>query len=179
MRKQLAIGLSVLMLTGIGGISEKSVSNEKQDFSQQYFSIETEQHPIFKQISTDRFLLSIPTRYSYQTAAVYSITGNKKLNFGELNFEDVTVDQCKREGYTYTQTTCTGTRWASGFCPYNSGYFKECCLRSYKYDKSECTPPRKISSTSCGGKYICTCSSTTYPYKSCASPKDLAPHPKF
>ena len=89
-----------------------------------------------------------------------------------MEFNDQTVDQCKREGYT--RTSCPATRWASGFCPYNPGYFKECCLISYKYDKSECTPPRKIGSRSCGGKYTCTCSSITYPYTSCASPKVLS-----
>ena len=172
MRKQLAIGLSVLMLTGIGGISEFNILSDASDIAQITHLEKTSLNKPFEATSWAGFSLDLPNRTSIQTASVFFVTGKKKLNFGNIDFKDNTIAQCRKLGYT--RTSCTGTRWASGFCPYNPGYFKECCLSSYKYDKSECTPPRTISSHSCGGKYICTCSSTTYPYKSCASPKVLS-----
>ena len=174
MRKQLAIGLSVLMLTGIGGISEFNILSDASDVAQITHLEKTSLNKPFEATSWAGFSLDLPNRTQYQTSAVQFIIEKKKLNFGNLEFTDPTINQCKNLGYT--KTSCPSRYWIADKCPYNSNYFKTCCLYSYKYLKSECTSPRTISSTSCGGKYQCSCSTRTYPYTSsnCASPKVLS-----
>ena len=174
MRKQLVIGLSLLMLMGVGGTSDGFTAIKDSIFQNSFpETIKYNNFDAGRQISSPTVNLSLPQRSNYQTASVFFVTGKKKLNFGNMEFNDQTVDQCKNLGYT--KTSCnTGFRLAES-CPYNAIYYKTCCLNSYKYLANECTPPRTISSTACGGKYKCSCSTTTYPYTSsnCKSLKVL------
>ena len=121
MRKQFAIGLSLLMLTGVGGLSEKNVSLETQKFSQQYPSlIETSLNQTFEPKSGASLSADLPNRFSYQTASVQFIVNQNKLNFDSVIFEDNAKEQCQKLGYYLTECTGAGvTRWKAGICPYN------------------------------------------------------------
>ena len=174
MRKQLAIGLSVFALTALGGASEDVLLLKQGVHHNTTHLVETSQNQTFEPKSRASLMLGLPNYFDFQIAAVQSITGGKKINFGKMEFEDQTIVQCKREGYN--EVSCISSYWLAEKCPYNSSYYKKCCSGSYKYLASECTPPRTISSDSCGGKYKCSCSTTTYPYTSsnCKSPKVLS-----
>ena len=160
MRKQLVIGVSILALTGLGGVSENYVSTKLQGASPQYT------HFV-------RTSLGLPYRTNYQTAGVYFITGNKDMDFNNEDaknndFSDPTGDNCKRLGYSIT--SC-----ASGLfnraCPYNDKLYDRCCDAIYKYTAAQCSSPKRLSSDSCGGKYRCYCDTAAYPYPACNSPQ--------
>ena len=171
MRKQLAIGLSLLALTGMGGVSENSfVFVKGQDVSQKHSHlIDAYRNQTFEPMSRASLEVGLPKRFHFRTASVSFITGNSELAFPE--FPDVSVDQCKNFGYTLT--SCPSGN-PSGICPYNTSYFKECCDVRYKYNKKDCTYPNTVSGDSCGGKFMCYCDRSLYPETKCISP--MAPH---
>ncbi len=173
MKKQLAIGISTLTLTGLGGVSEHGVVyiNEQEVYQQYTHLVETSQNQTFEPLSQASLELDLPVRFSTKTAGVYFITDNKSLIFNDgknNDFTDPTGDNCKRLGYTIT--SC-----ASGLfnraCPYNESIYDRCCDVTYKYTASQCTSPRKLSSDTCGGKYRCYCDTATYPYATCNDPQ--------
>ena len=169
MRKQLAIGISLLVLTGMGGESENSfVSVNEQGASQQYTHlVETSLNQTFEPMSRASLEIGLPYRYNFKTASVSFITGNSELTFPE--FPDVSAEQCKNFGYTLT--SCPSGN-PSGICPYNTSYFKECCDIRYKYEKKDCTYPNTVSGDSCGGKYMCYCDRSLYPETKCVAPME-------
>ena len=169
MRKQLAIGLSLLALTGMGGVSESSfVLVKGQGVSQQYTHlIEASRNQTFEPMSGAGFGLSLPNRSNFQTASVQFIAGGRDLTFEIPEFPDNSVANCKQFGYTLTSCS-TGN--PSVFCPYNSAYFKECCDVRYKYDRASCIYPNTVSGDSCGGKFMCYCDRSLYPITSCTAP---------
>ena len=95
MRKQLAIGLSMLTLTGMGGVSENSfVSVEGQGVSQQYTHlVETSLNQTFEPMSGASLEIGLPNHKSFQTASVQFITGGQNLDFGNIDFGDPTIDR--------------------------------------------------------------------------------------
>ena len=157
MRKQLAIGLSLLLLTALGG-EWHNFSQESEDSASQKIHN--------SEISFQSLDLHLPTRNSFQTASVSFITGGDALSFPE--FPDNSPEQCKNFGFTLT--SCPSGN-PSGICPYNTSYFKECCDARYKYNKNECTYPNTVSGDSCGGKFMCYCDRSLYPETKCVSPQ--------
>ena len=112
---------------------------------------------------------SVSVKNFPKLASVHFLTESNGLQFNLPDFKDTSVTDCKNLGYKLN--TCSSGQKASGFCPYNSAYFKECCASSYKYTIENCTYPNTLSKTSCGGKYQCTCDTTLYPVTSCKSPQ--------
>ena len=102
-------------------------------------------------------------------ANVTFITGDKQLDFGNIEFADPYDQLCKDKGYT--KTSCETGYWKSDFCPYKNEYFKQCCADKYKYTADSCSYPNELSSDGCGGKYRCICNRTLYPVESCVSPQ--------
>lgn len=129
---------------------------------------------------------------AYQTAAICFLGDNCNNDSGftsSNNNDDMTVDtanQCAQEGYV--KLNCNSVQQASGLCPYNSGYGKECvckgnlmicasnqigvgdscggkyqsctCKPEFQYTASNCASPRSLSGSSCSGKYSsCVCPS--------------------
>ncbi len=170
MRKQLAIGVSLLALTALGGASENSVSIYPQrEHSQYTHFVNTNLNQSFEPMSGASLEVGLPNRLSFQTASVQFITGGQGLEFGNMDFVDPTIDQCKRYGYSLT--SCSAGQLQGLKCPYNSAYFDRCCDSRYKYDKSACNYPNTVSGDSCGGKYMCYCDRALYPYENCPSPQ--------
>ena len=111
---------------------------------------------------------------SYKLAGVHFIVDatKKQQVWGssglDNEFTDPTGDNCKRLGFAIT--SC-----ASGLfnraCPYNDKIYDKCCDASYHFTASQCTSPRKLSTDTCGGKYSCLCSTSTYPFASCNDPQ--------
>lgn len=119
--------------------------------------------------SESALFLNISHSPSYRVASVNFITGNRQLEFGGIEFNDTTIDDCKREGYDKTQ--CLAGQTPREQCPYNPSYYKSCCDAAFKYDKDACSYPMTISSESCGGKYKCYCDKSLYPVTSCTAPQ--------
>ena len=71
MRKLWAIGLSVLMLTGIGGISEFNILSDASDIAQITHLEKTSLNKPFEATSWAGFSLDLPNRTSIQTASVF------------------------------------------------------------------------------------------------------------
>ncbi len=68
---------------------------------------------------------------------------------------------CKEDGYNQTGS-CGTLQTASGICPYNSSYYRECVCQS---GLVSCTSPQVGGGSSCDGKYAsCQCPSS---YKIC------------
>ena len=168
MRKQLAIGASVLALAAFGGVSENSVLLNQGVTHQYTHLIETSQSQNFEPLSRASLDVGLPNRLNFKTASVSFITGSDGLTFDFPEFIDDSPDKCKQLGYT--KTSCTSGN-PTTFCPYNNTYFKECCDAKYKYSKEECTYPKTVSGDSCGGKYMCYCDRSLYPVEKCQSPQ--------
>ena len=172
MRKQLVIGVSILALTGLGGVSENYVSTKLQGASPQYTHfVRTSLNQTFESLSGASLNEGLPYRTNYQTAGVYFITGKDGVSFGdgkENDFSDPSGENCKRLGYTVT--SCDSGLFNSA-CPYNDSIYDRCCDATYKYTSSTCTTPKTLSSDTCGGKYRCYCDTATYPYSSCNDPQ--------
>ena len=174
MRKQLVIGVSILALTGLGGVSENYVSTKLQGASPQYTHfVRTSLNQTFESLSGASLNEGLPYRTNYQTAGVHFIVSNQGTDFGNddaknNDFSDPTGETCKRLGYTVT--SCASGLFNSA-CPYNDKIYDRCCDVTYKYTSSQCSSPKKLSSDTCGGKYRCYCDATTYPYASCNSPQ--------
>ena len=174
MRKQLAIGVSVLALTALGGVSENNVSTNLQGASPQYTHfVRTSLNQTFEPLSRAGFDLSLPNRHTFQTAGVHFIVGDQGTDFGNddaknNDFSDPTGNYCKNLGYTVT--SCASGLFNSA-CPYNDAIYDRCCDVTYKYSPSQCSSPKKLSSDTCGGKYRCYCDTSTYPYASCNDPQ--------
>ena len=167
MRKQLVIGLSILALTGLGGVRKNSVHEHSQSAASKYIHfIRTCQNQTFESLSEASLAIGLPNRANYQIASVSFITGGEELSFPE--FPDTSPEQCKNFGFTLT--SCSSGN-PVGICPYNTAYFKECCDARYKYNKNECTYPNTVSGDSCGGKYMCYCDRSLYPETQCVSPQ--------
>ena len=172
MRKQLAIGVSVLALTALGGVSENSILTTRRGADQQYTHLTNiNQSQIFEPMSWASLEIGLPNRFNLKTASVEFIVGGGGLSFEVPEFGDPSTEQCSQLGYT--KTLCASGNPAN-FCPYNNAYFKECCDVQYKYDKADCSYPRTVSSDSCGGKYMCYCDKSIYPNASCTSPQVLS-----
>ena len=169
MRKQLAIGVSVLALTALGGVSESDfILINQQGADSQYTHLVKTSLNQFEPLSGASLLLDLPNRNSFQATSVQFITGGDNLDFGNMDFTDPTIEQCQRYGYSLT--SCGAGQLQGLKCPYNSAYFDRCCDGRYKYDKSACNYPNTVSSDSCGGKYMCYCDRSLYPETKCASP---------
>ena len=112
---------------------------------------------------------SVSVKNFPKLANVTFITGNKQLDFGNIEFADPYDQLCKDKGYT--KTSCETGYWKSDFCPYKNEYFKQCCADKYKYTADSCSYPNELSSDGCGGKYRCICNRTLYPVESCVSPQ--------
>ena len=170
MRKQLVIGLSFLALTGLGGVRDFSVNGYQQNVASTYIHfVRTCQNQTFEPLSRASLELGLPNYKSFQTASVQFITGKKNLDFGNMDFGDPTIEQCKKEGYSLT--SCDVGLLPGLKCPYNSTYFDKCCDSRYKYDKSACSYPNTVSGDSCGGKFMCYCDRNLYPLTGCSSPQ--------
>ncbi len=170
MRKQLAIGVSMLALTALGGVSESDfILINQQGADSQYTHLVKTSLNQFEPMSGASLPLGLPNRHSIQTASVQFITGGDNIDFGNMDFTDPTIEQCKQNGYTLT--SCDAGLLKGLKCPYNSAYFDKCCDASYKYNSSECASPKTLSSDSCGGKYKCYCDRALYPVESCSSPQ--------
>ena len=112
---------------------------------------------------------SVSVKNFPRLANVTFITGGSRLDFGNVEFEDASVQACQKRGYNLT--ACDGGYWQYDFCPYNNEYFRQCCADKYKYTADSCSYPNELSSDGCGGKYRCICNRTLYPVESCASPQ--------
>ena len=112
---------------------------------------------------------SVSVKNFPKLANVTFITGDKQLDFGNIEFADPYDQLCKDKGYT--KTSCETGYWKADFCPYKNEYFKQCCADKYKYTADSCSYPNELSSDGCGGKYRCICNRTLYPVESCASPQ--------
>ncbi len=171
MRKQLAIGISLLALTAWGGVSENNfvLTNSKGVFQKYTHLVKTSLNQTFGPMSRASLDLGLPNRNSFQTASVQFITGGGDIEFGSVEFEDPSINNCKKLGYPLNK--CEAGSWSFDFCPYNREYFKTCCADSYKYTSATCNHPNELSSDSCGGKYRCVCNRTLYPVSKCISPQ--------
>ena len=112
---------------------------------------------------------SVSVKNFPKLANVTFITGDKQLDFGNIEFADPYDQLCKDKGYT--KTSCETGYWKSDFCPYKNEYFKQCCADKYKYTADSCSYPNELSSDGCGDKYRCICNRTLYPVESCVSPQ--------
>ena len=105
MRKQLAIGVSVLSLTALGGVSENSVSLNLRGADSQYTHfVNASQDQTFVSLSGVGLNLNLPNRTNYQTAGVHFIVGDQGTDFGNddaknNDFSDPSGENCKRLGY--------------------------------------------------------------------------------
>ena len=112
---------------------------------------------------------SVSVKNFPRLANVTFITGDKQLDFGNIEFADPYDQICKSMGYA--QTSCAAGYWKFDFCRYSNAYFKQCCADKYKYTADSCSYPNELSSDGCGGKYRCICNRTLYPVESCVSPQ--------
>ena len=112
---------------------------------------------------------SVSVKNFPKLANVTFITGDKQLDFGNVEFVDPYDQICKSMGYA--QTSCAAGYWKFDFCRYSNAYFKQCCADKYKYAADSCSYPNELSSDGCGGKYRCICNRTLYPVESCVSPQ--------
>ena len=112
---------------------------------------------------------SVSVKNFPKLANVTFITGDKQLDFGNIEFADPYDQICKSMGYA--QTSCAAGYWKFDFCRYSNAYFKQCCADKYKYTADSCSYPNELSSDGCGGKYRCICNRTLYPVESCVSPQ--------
>ena len=174
MRKQLVIGVSLLTLTGLGGVRANSVQEQSQEAVSTYVHfVRTCQNQTFEPLSGASLAIGLPNRANYQTAGVHFIVSDQGTDFGNddaknNDFSDPTGETCKNLGYTVT--SCE-TGLFNQACPYNDKIYDRCCDVTYKYTSSQCSSPKKLSSDSCGGKYRCYCDTKTYPYASCNDPQ--------
>lgn len=61
---------------------------------------------------------------------------------------------CLKEGYTIT--SCQDGLVLSGLCPYQDGYYSDCCEEGYVYTKQECYEMKRTpSQDTCAGLYFC------------------------
>ena len=172
MRKAVAIGLSGLVIYSYSGVGHSSLKPLASAVSHQYTHlIETNQSQTFESLSQSALLAERTVSLSKftQIASVTFITGGSRLDFGNVEFEDASVQACQKRGYNLT--ACDGGYWQYDFCPYNNEYFRQCCADKYKYTSDSCSYPNELSSDGCGGKYRCICNRTLYPVESCASPQ--------
>ena len=172
MRKVVAIGLSGLVVCSFAGAGYSSLTPGAAELSHQYTHlIETNQSQTFESLSQSALLAerTVSVSRGVKVASVSFIAGDKQLDFGNIDFEDPTIELCKKEGYT--QTSCPSGQNPGTYCPYSRTYFDKCCDSRYKYEKSACTYPNTISGDSCGGRFMCYCDRSLYPVESCASPK--------
>ncbi len=175
MRKQLAIGVSMLALTAIGGVSENNfISDNQLGVPSQYTHfVRTSLNQTFESLSGASLEIGLPYRVNYQTAGVHFIVSDQGADFGNddaknNDFSDPSGESCKRLGYSIT--SCASGLFNSA-CPYNDKIYDRCCDATYKYTSSQCASPKKLSSDTCGGKYRCYCDTKTYPYASCNDPQ--------
>ena len=172
MRKVVAIGLSGLVVCSFAGAGYSSLTPGAAELSHQYTHlIETNQSQTCESLSQSALFAerTVSVSRGVKVASVSFIAGGKQLDFGNIDFEDPTIELCKKEGYT--QTSCPSGQNPGTYCPYSRTYFDKCCDSRYKYEKSACTYPNTISGDSCGGRFMCYCDRSLYPVESCASPK--------
>ena len=93
MRKQLAIGLSLFALTGLGGVNENFVSVHSQEAHQKYTHlVETSQSQTFEPFVGASLFADLPNRVSFQTANVSFIASDvKDLAYSE-DYDVLVVD---------------------------------------------------------------------------------------
>ena len=89
MRKQLAIGLSVFALTALGGASEDVLLLKQGVHHNTTHLVETSQNQTFEPKSRASLMLGLPNYFDFQIAAVQSITGGKKINFGKIWWNEI------------------------------------------------------------------------------------------
>ena len=172
MRKAVAIGLSGLVIYSYSGVGHSSLKPLASAVSHQYTHlIDNNQSLPLNRLSQSVLIAERTVSLSKftQIASVTFITGGSRLDFGNVEFEDASVQACQKRGYNLT--ACDGGYWQYDFCPYNNEYFRQCCADKYKYTSDSCSYPNELSSDGCGGKYRCICNRTLYPVESCASPQ--------
>ena len=82
MRKQLVIGLSVLVLSAFGGGSNLNVHEHAQAATSKYIHfVRTCLNQTFEPLSGASLTIGLPNRLSFQTASVSFITGGGELVF--------------------------------------------------------------------------------------------------
>ena len=173
MRKQLAIGVSVLALTALGGVSENNfISDNQSGVHSQYTHFVRTSLNQFEPLSGASLDVGLPNRSKYQIAGVHFIVGDQGMNFGSAannnDFSDPSGENCKRLGYSVT--SCASGLFNSA-CPYNETIYDRCCDATYKYTSSQCSSPKTLSSDTCGGKHRCYCNTSTFPYTTCNDPQ--------
>ena len=172
MRKAVAIGLSGLVIYSYSGVGHSSLKPLASAVSHQYTHlIDNNQSLPLNRLSQSVLIAERTVSLSKftQIASVTFITGGSRLDFGNVEFEDASVQACQKRGYNLT--ACDGGYWQYDFCPYNNEYFRQCCADKYKYTSDSCSYPNELSSDGCGGKYRCICNRTLYPVESCVSPQ--------
>ena len=172
MRKAVAIGLSGLVIYSYSGVGHSSLKPLASAVSHQYTHlIDNNQSLPLNRLSQSVLIAERTVSLSKftQIASVTFITGGSRLDSGNVEFEDASVQACQKRGYNLT--ACDGGYWQYDFCPYNNEYFRQCCADKYKYTSDSCSYPNELSSDGCGGKYRCICNRTLYPVESCASPQ--------
>ena len=87
---------------------------------------------------------SVSVKNFPKLANVTFITGDKQLDFGNVEFVDPYDQICKSMGYA--QTSCAAGYWKFDFCRYSNAYFKQCCADKYKYTADSCSYPNELSS---------------------------------
>lgn len=133
--------------------------------------IDTSQNQAFESKSQAALFIEQPAlAHSYKLASVNFITGSNSIKFDTPEFNDNSPAQCLNSGYNLT--SCPAGQNKANFCPYNNSYFQHCCDSRYKYKKAECSYPNTISGDSCGGKFMCYCDRSLYPYTACPAPKE-------
>ena len=132
MRKQLAIGVSVLALTAIGGVSENNFISDNQSgvHSQYTHFVRTSLNQTFESLSGASLAIGLPNRANYQTAGVHFIVSDQGADFGNddaknNDFSDPSGENCKRLGYSVT--SCASGLFNSA-CPYNDKIYDSLSL---------------------------------------------------
>ena len=122
MRKQLAIGVSLFLLCGLGGKSEKVTLFPTQVLPQRYTHlIETSQSQTFEPYLGANLIAGLPYRLSYQIAKIYFITDDGREN-PKFDIEG----RCSALGYTQNSAACGGNTIPGKACPYDDDLVEGC-----------------------------------------------------
>ena len=143
MRKLLAIGVSLFLLCGLGGKSEKVTLFPTQVLPQRYTHlIETSQSQTFEPYLRANLIAGLPYRLSYQIAGVHFILDSVD---DEVQFDYVGL--CSQIGYGVLASSC-GEGMAGNSCYYSTEYVDGCltpeewCVKNgYSITENDCKIP--------------------------------------
>lgn len=100
MRKVVAIGLSGLVVCSFAGAGYSSLTPGAAELSHQYTHlIETNQSQTCESLSQSALLAerTVSVSRGVKVASVSFIAGGKQLDFGNIDFEDPTIELCKKK----------------------------------------------------------------------------------